>query len=406
MTLPFPRLLLVGVSVLSMTGAGATLAASSSSADTVSTAAPHAVSVPASIDATGHTDVTKQLNVFIRSVPDNSVVTFAKKGHYRVEDVLKVTDKHHVTLDGNGATLEATTKGYRERNLVTFEGGSDLVVRNFHLEGAHHNAGAEGVYVAGLEGQHGLRIRGTQRMLIEDNEIEGVYGDFIYLGAELRRKLPTFRWPASDVVIRDNVLHSNGRQGMSFTTARRVLVQHNDIDDVKRTVFDFEPGASGARNQDVTIDDNRVGSHHLNFVSGGGNGTTNDIAVTNNVLHGDVMNTIIKNRPGQTRRNWTFSGNVSDRGFGSTLRAVVVAYGATNLRFFDNVQPMNRRTMSQGPMAALRMEGGCGGSAWGNEMGEFGGKQLIGTTTACATTLAASVSNDVVELPVALQTVS
>jgi hypothetical protein len=341
------------------------------------------VRVPQSIDASGNHDVTKQLNAFLAQVPAGSVVNFPVNGRFRTEDVVSLWSKRNLTLDGNGSTLFATTKGYRERNLLTVNGGSDITIRGFHLVGAHTDAGSDGKYVASLEGQHGIRLLGSQRVLIEGNTIKNVYGDFIYLSCELRKKLPTWREPARDVTIRDNYLSSNGRQGVTFINADRVLVQNNTIDDVKRTVFDFEPTTHDALVQNVTLDHNDVGDHHLNFVSGGGNGTSNDVMVSNNTLHGSAMNSVIKNRPGETRSNWSFVGNSSGRGFGSTLKAVVVAYGATGIQFRDNRQPMNRRPMKQGPMAGLRTIGGCGAVASGNNLGIYGGAQMIGTSGPC-----------------------
>jgi hypothetical protein len=342
------------------------------------------VRVPQSIDASGNHDVTQQLNAFLAQVPDNSVVAFPTNGRFRIDDVVSLSSKTNVTLEGNGSTLFASTQGYRERNLLTVNGGSDLTIRDFHLVGAHPDAGADGTYVSTLEGQHGIRLLGPQRVLIENNTIKNVYGDFVYLSCDLRKKLPTWREPSRDVTIRDNQLSSNGRQGVSFINADRVLVQNNVIDDVKRTVFDFEPTTSSALVQNVTIDHNAVGDHHLNFVSGGGNGTTDDVMVSNNTLHGSAMNSMIKNRLGETRSNWNFVGNTSDRGFGSTLKAVVVAYGATGIQFSDNVQPMNRRPLSQGAMAGLRTVGGCGAVATGNDLGPYGGAQMIGDSGTCS----------------------
>lgn len=341
-----------------------------------------AVSVPKDIDSSGATDVTSQLRKFFAQVPDHSLVEFPANGRFRVEDVVSVGGKHQFTLDGNGSTLFETTPGYRERSLLRVNGGSDVTIRDFHLVGAHPDGGIDGTYVKSLEAQHGIELLGTQRALIEHNTIRDVYGDFVYLQCDLR-KGPTWREPARDITIRDNQFSSNGRQGVSFINADRVLVQNNTLDDLRRSVFDFEPTTTSALVENVTIDHNVIGLHRLNFVSGGGNGTTNDVMVSNNTLQGSAMNSMIKNRLGETRSNWSFIGNTSNKGYASSLGAVVVAWGAQGIQFRDNVQPMNRTQMKQGPMAGLRLEGGCGAIGANNDLGIYGGAQVIGHFGPC-----------------------
>lgn len=322
------------------------------------------VRVPETIDATGRTDVTAQLNSFLDGIPAHSIVSFPAHGRFRVEDVVTLEDMNDVTLDGEHATLFSTSVGYRERALLSLVGGSDLTLRDFVLEGGNPNGGAAGVYAADAEGQHGIRVRGSQRVLIEGTTITDMRGDFIYLGRDLRKKTSTWGRSSSDVVVRDNTMARNGRQGISITQASRVLISHNTISDVRRTVFDLEPNASSWVVEDVTISHNQVGIKHLNFLSSTGPGPVNDVVVRGNVLHGSPMNSMIKNKLGNQRRNWRFIGNIADKGFGSPQRGVVVAIGVEGLAFLNNTQPMNPRRN----MVGVRLNHSCGADVTGNAM--------------------------------------
>ncbi len=302
-----------------------------------------------------------------------------------MEDVVSLVDKRNVVLDGNGAMLFATTSGYRERALLSLVGGFDLTVRELSLRGANPNGGENGIYNPNLEGQHGIRLWGPERVLIEGNTITDVWGDFLYLGRDLRKSFPTWLKSSTDVTVRGNKMARNGRQGIAITQASRVLVTGNDISDVRRTMFDLEPNGPSWLVEDVTIADNVVGSPHLNFLSAAGRGPVNDVAVLRNQLHGTPMNSMIKNRLGNSRRNWTFAGNVSDRAFGSPLRGVIVAYGVEGLNFVDNVQPMKPRRN----MVGVQVYGGCGAVATGNTMVNSLA-QLGGTTSPCLSALMGS----------------
>jgi hypothetical protein len=342
------------------------------------------VSVPSSIDASGSQDVTQQLNDFIARTPDDTVIRFPTGAHYRVEDVVSLLDKHHLTLDGNGATLFETTQGYRERCILSVVGGSDITIRGFHLRGANPMGGVTGRYVASLEAQHGIWLHGPERVLIDDNTITDVWGDFVYLGARPLQPAP-LRAPSRDVTVVHNTMTRNGRQGIALVAALRVRIADNKISDVRRTVFDMEPNNAGATVADVTIENNLIGTHRLGFVAAWGRGSVNAVRVADNTLVGGAMNSSINKPLAGSRRNWTFVGNKSDRTFGNPAGAVVIARGVEGIAFRDNVQPMERREPKDLPMSSLRLVSSCGGVASGNVMGRFGDQQLVGDDPPCGT---------------------
>src|SRR6476660_8785707 len=116
------------------------------------------VRVPASIDPTGRVDVTKSLQRFLSSVPREREVLFRKGARYRVEGTLVLRNRHGMTIDGNGATVFATTRGKIDRAQFWIKGGERVVFRDLNVRGANPNAGTgEGAYVPKLENQHGFR---------------------------------------------------------------------------------------------------------------------------------------------------------------------------------------------------------------------------------------------------------
>jgi hypothetical protein len=56
--------------------------------------------VPTSIDASGRSDVTVALNAFFRGLPPSSTVAFPNNARYRVEGVLELRNRQHLTIDG------------------------------------------------------------------------------------------------------------------------------------------------------------------------------------------------------------------------------------------------------------------------------------------------------------------
>jgi hypothetical protein len=320
----------------------------------------------------------------LKKVPDDCVVKFRPSGRYRIENTLSIVNKRKVTLDGNGATLFETTRGYRERSVLAVVGGSDITVRGFHLHGVNPAGGVNGEYVPGLEAQHGIELFGPHRVLIKDNTISDVWGDFIYLSRDQRKKFKSWGRPSRDITITHNTMARNGRQGISFINVSRALVVKNRISNVRRTVFDFEPNTFAEHARNVTIIRNKVGAHRLDFVSAGGNGSVDNIRVADNRLFRSTMNTKIRNAPGQTRRNFSLVRNRSDHGLGSKLGAAVIAQGVEGIEFRDNVQPMSRRELTDDPMAGMLLVASCGGIASGNRMGPYGGQQLVGNNPDCA----------------------
>src|SRR5437016_570956 len=84
--------------------------------------------VPASIARDCSVDVAPALQSWIDSVPDNSTLSFAPKACFRIDEPVRVKQRHRMLLDGNGAALKAVTMGGRNRSQLVLAGGGDLTV--------------------------------------------------------------------------------------------------------------------------------------------------------------------------------------------------------------------------------------------------------------------------------------
>jgi hypothetical protein len=201
--------------------------------------------VPQSIPADGSADVTLKLNSFIASVPsgsetDPSIVRFTLRGRYRIEGRVLVANKRHFVLDGNGATLFATTVGtgspsqIANRYHLTLRLGSDITVRGLTIVGVNPNPGRFDTDVCC---QHGIVVEGTRRALITGNTIRSVYGDNVYVAPYAAN----YEIGPNDIHIVSNTFIGSGRQGLALVGGSDIWIEHNLIDGSGLSQLDMEP---------------------------------------------------------------------------------------------------------------------------------------------------------------------
>jgi hypothetical protein len=291
------------------------------------------VRLPAGIDATGLTDVSDQLNAFFAALPNQRTVLFGAGATYRIEKPVLIKDKTDLVLDGNGARTITRSRGDRTRQHWRLLRGERIVIRDLTVVGAHPAGGVEdGAYVATLEAQHGFNIAGTRGLDLDRVTVSDVYGDFIYLGWDSSSK----RW-TEDVRIHHSTFTRNGRQGIAFTGARRVRIDHNTISEVRRATFDLEPNGGATGVEKVLVENNVVRRGRLNFVSAVGSGPVSEITVRNNTLQGRAMNSTIGNFT-ERRRAWAIVGNRTDTSYGTQAGAVIGVRRVDGLLVTGNTQ--------------------------------------------------------------------
>ena len=284
------------------------------------------IAVPATIDATGSSDASAALISFVNTVPDGSTIVFKAGGVYRMDAALKFAHRHNLTFEGNRATLRAnggTTETSSLFWLGSYGGGnSGILIRNFTLAG---NSSTPGVYQSGREGAHGILVDSGSAIEITGVTVRGVWGDCLYVGSA-----------ASGVSFHDATCASNGRNGVTVTSAKNLTVQRVAFPKSGYCTFDIEPNVSTESASNIRLLDNTVGTWTNSFLSaeGAAGSIVNGVTVSGNSVTGGSLLTII----GLSRRqNVVFTNNRSTiAAWGPVLRFAHI----DGLTVTGNVQPL------------------------------------------------------------------
>ena len=274
---------------------------------------------PPAIPADCSRDVTADLMTWFASVPDNSVLSFAMNGCYRVDGTLVLAHRSGLTLEGNNATFKQVTDGselgnykkVRTRNVWTFGTSTNLLVRNLTTIGANPFAGrGDRAYQAKFEAQHAYFIQGVKGMVMDHVAAYDVYGDFVALGGGV-----------ANFTVRNSSFARNGRQGWSIN-GTDIVFEHNSITETRRATIDIEPPTPMWPSKNVYIRDNDVGPGRLFFFANVGAAAPMDnINFIGNRLHHKAFVMYVA-PPKGTRSNYHVIGNTSDgpvSGFGSAM---------------------------------------------------------------------------------------
>lgn len=330
---------------------------------------------PATVDASGETDVTAALNQFFASVTQTSAVGVVRMpvgARYRAEGVVRLMGKTNLTIEGNGTLIFAETDGNgvtppedlkhlwpRQRSHLEISGGSNIVIRDLVVRGANPNAGAEeGAYVVTLEGQHGFDVRGVDGLLLDGVTVTDTYGDLLYISGN-----PALdRW-SRNVRVTNSHFERSGRQGIAITGAENVQVLNSFIGDVGRTVIDLEPAAARAGARNILFEGNTFGAcRHLLMNSGGKGPNVEDISFVGNQLVGIGLKIRVVAADGSRRSNYRIIDNVSDVPLGLPVAA---------LRFFrvDGIEVRgNHQVLNENrSMTAVHARESCNVTVEGNQ---------------------------------------
>jgi hypothetical protein len=292
------------------------------------------VTVPASINATGSSDVSTALINFILSVPDGSLINFPSAAVYRIDKALTLAGRHNLIFDGNGCTLKYTAvTGTSESYSLWRDLGenSDIHIRNFVLIGSSPYPGVytPGTSPTGGEWQHGVVIR-SSRIEVSGCTISAVWGD----GFELSTG-------ASDVWIHENHVISAGRQGVSVCSGTNVLVEHNAFDKVGHSTFDVEPFLDSQSAINIIFRNNTAGTFGRRFFQVWAdlpNLIIDGIVVDGNTVTGASLSTNVANNSETRMTRITFTNNTGKE----TIAGWAVLYFTyvDGLTVTGNVQPI------------------------------------------------------------------
>jgi hypothetical protein len=281
------------------------------------------VIVPESIDATGATDASVALNLFLSTVPDASTIVFKAGAVYRMNQGLKFSDRHDLTFEGNGATLQSNGDTLETSSLFALWGGNTgITIRDFNLVG---NSPTPGVYKPGSEGAHGVLIDGGSDIDVSGVNVSSVWGDGFYVGL----------W-ADTVSIHDSTVASNGRNGVSIISGRNVTVQRVTFTKSGYCTFDIESNQPTEGANNIKFVDNVAGTWGNIFLAANGvpGSIVDGVTVRNNRVTGS---TLLSDITLPRRQNIVFENNTSTvPADGPVLRFAHI----DGLTVTGNVQPL------------------------------------------------------------------
>lgn len=252
-------------------------------------------------------DATAALQARLDATPDGATLRLDAGATYRLDGTLVVADRRDLRIDGNGASLVAGTTGDGDRAHLRVVGGRGVVVTDLTIVGANSDAGLEDrAYNVDLVGQHGVRLEGADDVELDDVRVTDVFGDFVYVGRH-----DDGRW-SEDVWIHDSTFARSGRQGLSVTAGRDVVIERNAITETRRATIDLEPNGPSWGAEGIHILDNDVGPGRLLFVAAAGRGPVDEVVVARNRLRGHILNVTVEPPDADRRRQFWVVDNTSD----------------------------------------------------------------------------------------------
>lgn len=254
-------------------------------------------------------DDTALLQTWLDELDDSAAASFPANESYRVDGSLLMENRTGITIDGNGATLTATSTPDSGGAHLLLLGCDNITISNLTIIGENPDPGENGGGSLGNEGRHGISLRSCTFVTINNVTIQDVFADFVYLGI-VSSDNPT-DW-CEDIDITNCTFSGNGRQGIGIVAARRVLIDSNSITDVRRACIDLEPNATTGGAENITISNNTTANVRLRWLASGGyGGSVSDIIVSNNTCTSGKMGVAVEPPTGTRRGPFTFTGNTA-----------------------------------------------------------------------------------------------
>ena len=239
--------------------------------------------VPTTIPADCSADVTEQLNDWMAAVPDGSLIEFGDKACYRVEGSVTLVSRNDLVLEGNGATLRATTRvptPETNRGQLRLDYGSDITVRDLSLVGVNPKA----EFSLANQFDHNLFIRGTHGVVVTNVHGRNAYGDFIAIAHGMDgTTIP------GNITISDVSADTVGRMGISCVACDGVSVENSVFNNIAYHVFDLEIEGDNWPGRNVRYTNNVVEAHGWAFFSVGTPFQTENNDLSNVYIAGNAV---------------------------------------------------------------------------------------------------------------------
>ena len=180
--------------------------------------------------------------------------------------------------------------GRPHRHQASATSVSDIVIRNFTLEGNNPRTG-DGIYDPSQENQHGVGVYGGTRIEIANNTIRKTWADGVYANND-----STSDW-VNGLWVHDNTFTYIGRNAFTMNGVQERAPRAEHHRPGRRSVLDIEPDLTHQGVVNVTLRNNRVGAWGLSnydtmhFVACANHqrrwaSTVSDLTITGNLVTG------------------------------------------------------------------------------------------------------------------------
>jgi hypothetical protein len=278
---------------------------------------PGSFIVPDSIPADCSRPVENEIMAWLRTVPDGATARFQHNGCYGQDETIELEDRVDLTIDGNGASFKALTRGSPNRDNWRIEGGRNITLKNMTVCGSNPHAGIDDLaWDTTVEWQHGFRFAGTQGGTLENVRVFDVYGDFVEAMWDWRAPDWSSAPMARSIVVRNSHFERNGRMGFGLTGVDGFLLENSYVGHVNMAAVDLELDIDTHTGRNIRILNNVFGPHRFSLFSNGGAGTgsqVGDVIVSGNRETASPVTCMspvyVENRPGPQRTNYVFTNN-------------------------------------------------------------------------------------------------
>jgi hypothetical protein len=300
---------------------------------------PAAFLVPESIAADCSRPVENEIMAWLATVPDGATAQFQHKGCYGQDETIELQDRTNLTIDGNGSSFKALTRGSPNRDNWRIEGGQGITLKDMTVCGSNPNAGIhDNAYDGKVEWQHGFRFAGTNGGTLENVRVFDVYGDFVEAMWDWRASDVYSAPMARNIVVRDSYFARAGRMGIGLTGVDGFLLENSYVGDVNMAAVDLELDVATHLGRNISIVGNTFGPHRFAlFANGGMGGAPNvgNVLISGNRMTGPLVSCespVYVSSPGGTvRSGWV----IRDNKF-RTLSETVSATRVTNMVVANN----------------------------------------------------------------------
>lgn len=266
---------------------------------------------PASIDATGATDVATQLAVWMQSLPAGSTADLGT-GMYRVEGSVKVLDQSGLAV--KGGTL--VRKDNATNPLLVYPNPNPLLwlvrcagcsVTGTTFRGANTVADQRpgfGSYDVKYEFDAAIRVEQFTNFAVTGIDVDAVWGDGVQLQV------------GAGATLLNSRIDRIGRQGVTVI-ASGVLIDGVRVEHGRRSGFDLEPDSSGQVVENIEIRNSYANTIGLPFASAG-RGQVNHVWLHHNTSAGSSVPVVyVIASDGSTRYDWRVEDHTAIDGLGS-----------------------------------------------------------------------------------------